>query len=53
MIIQTNITSKNNEVKKLTYYQRMQRYACVSEVPTREPSEVGYARKSVWWMPWH
>ena len=39
--------------KKLTYYQRMQRYACVADSPTREKKQVGYANKSVWWMPWH
>ena len=40
MINLKDIYSKKNELKKLTYYQRLQRYASVSESHTREMSEL-------------
>ena len=44
---------EENEVKKLTVTNACNAIHVWLLIHSRESKRVGYAKKSVWWMPWH
>ena len=53
IVITINLnTFEQNEFKKYLLPTHVTLYMC-AKIHSRESELVGYARKSVWWMPWH